>query len=57
VSFVFSFAVAVLALAPALLFAVMADRVVRGATFYKTVLMLHYAIAPAIAGGIVVVPV
>jgi sn-glycerol 3-phosphate transport system permease protein len=50
VSFVFSFAVAVLALAPGLLFAVMADRVVRGATFYKTVLMLPYAIAPAIAG-------
>jgi sn-glycerol 3-phosphate transport system permease protein len=50
VSFVFSFAVAVLALAPGLLFAVMADQVVRGATFYKTVLMLPYAIAPAIAG-------
>jgi sn-glycerol 3-phosphate transport system permease protein len=46
----FSFAVAVLALTPGLLFAVMADRVVRGATFYKTVLMLPYAIAPAIAG-------
>ena len=40
VSCVFSFAVAVLALAPGLLFAVMADRVVHGATFYKTVLML-----------------
>lgn len=50
VSFVFSFAVAVLALAPGLLFAVMADRVVRGAAFYKTALMLPYAIAPAIAG-------
>ena len=50
VSCVFSFAVAVLALAPGLLFAVMADRVVHGATFYKTVLMLPYAIAPAIAG-------
>ena len=50
ISFVFSFAVAVLALAPGLLFAVMADRVVRGASFYKTVLMLPYAIAPAIAG-------
>jgi sn-glycerol 3-phosphate transport system permease protein len=49
-SFVFSFAVGVLALAPGLLLAVMADRVVRGATFYKTVLMLPYAIAPAIAG-------
>jgi len=35
---VFSIAVAVLALASGLLFAVMADRVVRGAAFYKTVL-------------------
>ncbi len=50
ISFVFSSAVAVLALAAGLLFAVMADRVVRGAAFYKTVLLLPYAIAPAIAG-------
>ncbi|HXC90728.1 MAG TPA: sn-glycerol-3-phosphate ABC transporter permease UgpA [Stellaceae bacterium] len=50
VSFLFSFAVAVLALVPGLLFAVMADRVVRGAAFYKAVLLLPYAIAPAIAG-------
>jgi sn-glycerol 3-phosphate transport system permease protein len=50
ISFVFSLAVAVLALAAGLLFAVMADRVVRGATLYKTVLMLPYAVAPAIAG-------
>jgi sn-glycerol 3-phosphate transport system permease protein len=46
----FSISVALLALAPGLLFAVMADRVVRGAAFYKTVLLLPYAIAPAIAG-------
>jgi len=46
----FSLAVALLALAPGLLLAVMADRVVRGAAFYKTVLLLPYAIAPAIAG-------
>jgi sn-glycerol 3-phosphate transport system permease protein len=46
----FSFAVALLALAPGLLLAVMADRVVRGAAFYKTVLLMPYAIAPAIAG-------
>jgi sn-glycerol 3-phosphate transport system permease protein len=46
----FSVCVAILALAPGLLLAVMADRVVRGATFYKTVLLLPYAIAPAIAG-------
>jgi sn-glycerol 3-phosphate transport system permease protein len=46
----FSLAVALLALAPGLLLAVMADRVVKGAAFYKTVLLLPYAIAPAIAG-------
>src|SRR5213593_3579821 len=50
VTVLFSIAVAVLALAPGLLFAVMADRVVRGAALYKTVLLLPYAIAPAIAG-------
>jgi len=46
----FSVAVALLALAPGLLLAVMVDRVARGAAFYKTVLLLPYAIAPAIAG-------
>jgi sn-glycerol 3-phosphate transport system permease protein len=46
----FSTAVALLALTPGLLLAVMADRVVRGAAFYKTVLLMPYAIAPAIAG-------
>jgi sn-glycerol 3-phosphate transport system permease protein len=50
VTVVFSFAVALFALAPGLLFAVMADKVVRGALFYKTVLLLPYAVAPAIAG-------
>jgi sn-glycerol 3-phosphate transport system permease protein len=50
ISFVFSLAVAVLALVPGLLFAVMADRVVRGAALYKAILLLPYAIAPAIAG-------
>jgi sn-glycerol 3-phosphate transport system permease protein len=50
VTLVFSFAVALLALAPGLLFAVMADKIVHGAAFYKTVLLLPYAIAPAIAG-------
>jgi sn-glycerol 3-phosphate transport system permease protein len=50
VTALFSAAVAILALAPGLLFAVMADRVVRGAAFYKSVLLLPYAIAPAIAG-------
>ncbi len=46
----FSIAVALLALAPALLFAVMADRIVRGAAIYKTLMMMPYAVAPAIAG-------
>jgi len=46
----FSIAVAVLALAPGLLFAAMADRIVRGAAAYRTVLLIPYAIAPAIAG-------
>ena len=47
---VFSPAVAVLALASGLLFAVMANQVVRGAALYKTVLLLPYAVAPAVAG-------
>ena len=50
VTAVFSLAVALLALLPGLLFAVMADRAVRAAGFYKTVLLVPYAIAPAIAG-------
>jgi sn-glycerol 3-phosphate transport system permease protein len=39
-----------LAFALGLLFAVMADKVAHGAHFYRTVLLLPYAIAPAIAG-------
>jgi sn-glycerol 3-phosphate transport system permease protein len=50
VTAVFSLAVAFLALALGLLFAAMADRIVRGATFYTTVLLLPDAVAPAIAG-------
>ena len=46
----FSLSVALLALAPGLLLAVMADRVVRGAAVYRTILLIPYAIAPAIAG-------
>ncbi len=46
----FSIAVTVLAMAPALVLAVMADRVVRWATAYKTLLIVPYAIAPAVAG-------
>jgi len=46
----FSAAVTVLSLGLALLLAVMADRVVKGATGYKTLLIWPYAVAPAIAG-------
>ena len=46
----FSAAVTVLAMVPALLFAVMADRVIRGSTAYTTAMLIPYAIAPAVAG-------
>lgn len=47
---VFSALVATLGLSISLLLAVMADRVVRGAGFYKTLLIWPYAVAPAVAG-------
>ena len=47
---VFSISVAVIGLALALLLATMADRIVRGAMFYKTLLIWPYAVAPAVAG-------
>ena len=47
---VFSGLVAVLGLSVALLLAVMANRVVRGATIYKTLLIWPYAVAPVVAG-------
>lgn len=47
---VFSVLVAVCGLSIALLLAVMADRVVRGAAIYKTLLIWPYAVAPAVAG-------
>jgi len=47
---IFSVAVAISGLAISLLLAVMADRVVRGATAYKTLLIWPYAVAPAVAG-------
>jgi sn-glycerol 3-phosphate transport system permease protein len=46
----FSVAVTLLAMVPALLLAVMADKVVRLASAYKTMLIIPYAIAPAVAG-------
>ncbi len=47
---VFSALVATLGLGISLLLAVMADRVIRGATAYKTFLVWPYAVAPAVAG-------
>lgn len=47
---VFSVLVAFFGLAISLLLAVFADRIIKGATFYKTVLVVPYAVAPAVAG-------
>ena len=47
---IFSVLVAVCGLSIALLLAVMADRVIRGAGLYKTLLIWPYAVAPAVAG-------
>jgi len=50
VTAVFSALVAVSGIAISLLLATMADRVVRGALAYKTLLIWPYAVAPAVAG-------
>lgn len=50
VTAIFSLAVAFFGLSLSLLMAVMADRVIRGATAYKTMLIWPYAVAPAVAG-------
>jgi len=50
VTAIFSVATTAIAMSTALLLAVMADRVIRGATTYKTLLIWPYAVAPAIAG-------
>ncbi|MCD0418815.1 MULTISPECIES: sn-glycerol-3-phosphate ABC transporter permease UgpA [Rubrivivax] len=47
---VFSTLVAVVGISVSLVLAVMADRVVRGARFYRTLLIWPYAVAPALAG-------
>jgi sn-glycerol 3-phosphate transport system permease protein len=47
---VFSILVAVLGIGLSLMLAVFADRVVKGATVYKTLLIWPYAVAPAVAG-------
>jgi sn-glycerol 3-phosphate transport system permease protein len=47
---VFSVSVALLALMPALLLAVMVDKMLKGVAAYRIILVLPYAIAPAVAG-------
>ncbi|MFN5048666.1 sn-glycerol-3-phosphate ABC transporter permease UgpA [Roseateles sp.] len=50
VTALFSALVAVCGLSVALILAVMADRVIKGAMAYKTLLIWPYAVAPAVAG-------
>ena len=50
VTLIFSIGTTALAMAMALVLAVLADRVVRGASIYKAVITWPYAVAPAIAG-------
>lgn len=47
---VFSFSVAFIAMSVALFLAAMADRVIKAATAYKTLIIWPYAVAPAVAG-------
>ena len=49
VTIVFTLAVTLGAMLPALLLAVMADQVIRGASGYRTLIIWPYAIAPAVA--------
>ena len=49
---IFSFAVAAFSLGLALLLAVQADRNLKAATVYKTLLIWPYAVAPAVAGAL-----
>jgi sn-glycerol 3-phosphate transport system permease protein len=51
-TFFFSIMVTLCAMVPAILLAFMADKVLRGATTYKTILIIPYAIAPAVAGAL-----
>ncbi|MEP9385989.1 sn-glycerol-3-phosphate ABC transporter permease UgpA [Mesorhizobium sp. KR9-304] len=50
VTVIFSAATAFISMAVALLLAVMADKVIRGRGFYRTLMIWPYAVAPAIAG-------
>ena len=47
---VFSGLVTVVSMVPALFLAVMADRLIKGAGTYRTLLIWPYAVAPAVAG-------
>ncbi|MGB3271900.1 MAG: sn-glycerol-3-phosphate ABC transporter permease UgpA [Xanthobacteraceae bacterium] len=49
-TFAFSAAIAVCSLSLALLFAVMADKPLRGATAYRTLMIWPYAVAPPVVG-------
>lgn len=48
----FSFSVALVSMASALILAAMADRVIKGATTYRTLLIWPYAVAPVISGAL-----
>lgn len=50
VTAIFSILVAVLGIALSLVLAVFADRIIKGALLYKTMLIVPYAVAPAVAG-------
>ncbi|MCB8838981.1 sn-glycerol-3-phosphate ABC transporter permease UgpA [Aurantimonas sp. VKM B-3413] len=50
VTVIFSLATAILAMGLALLLATAAEKVIRGKTFYRTLMIWPYAVAPAVAG-------
>ena len=50
VTVVFSVATAFISMAIALLLAVQAEKIIRGKTLYRTLMIWPYAVAPAIAG-------
>jgi len=52
VTIIFSFAVAAIAMSVALLMAVLADRAIKSATTYKTLIIWPYAVAPVVAAVI-----
>ena len=47
---IFSILVAVLGIGLSLMLAIFADRILKGAMFYKTMLIVTYSVAPAVAG-------